>query len=356
MNRETRRRLARIRAANIDGQPGVTLHCIRPGVVDDYGSLWAADAFDASLALRMPTLCWSHDWAEPLGPPVEFRTSGDGPEVDFVFSDFDAVPMARRAHAQVMDGTIEDCSVGFSDARRRDPTDAEKAQYPGIREVIEEATLDEVSLVLRGAVPGAKVLAVRSGTGEPVTVPEDDVVALARRVNAGELTLADARTAMALLADGATVVAEDTAARDALLARELADVERRMDDLFSNDQSRLLNEALEDRFPTMGNGQYVWVLDFTDVEVVFELCGFADSGLFMLAYSIADGVVVLDPGDPVEVHRVTSYVPDPPEPPEPSGQMPMGGQMSGTNGEHREPEPDPAELEADVRRAMERSR
>lgn len=317
MSREFRKRLARIRAASIDGQPGVTLHCIRPGVVDDYGSLWMPDTFDASLAERMPTLCWSHDWSEPLGPPIGFRTTSDGPEVDFVFSDFDAVPMARRAHAQVIDGTIEDCSVGFSNVRRRDPTDEEKAQYPGIREVIEEATLDEVSLVLRGAVPGAKVLAVRSSTGEQVTVPEDDVVAIARRVNSGELSFEDGRTAVALLADEAAAptepATEPSAARDAQRARELERVETRMDDLYSNDQSRLLNEALEDRFPTAGPGQYVWVLDFTDVEVVFELCGFAESGLFMLPYSITDGVVVLDPGDPVEVHRVTSYVPDPPD-------------------------------------------
>lgn len=199
--RERRKGLAEIRATSKDGKPAVTLHAIRPGVVDDYGSLWMPDAFDESLAKRMPTLCWSHDWNEPLGPPVSYRTSDQGPEVDFTFSDFDAVPQARRAHAQVLDGTIQDCSVGFSDTQRRDPTDAEKAKYPGIREVIERATLDEISLVLRGAVPGAKVLAVRSAGGERTgTVTIDQAVEVGRKLAAGEITLAEAKATLDIVA------------------------------------------------------------------------------------------------------------------------------------------------------------
>lgn len=195
MKKHETRRAAEIRAATVDGKPGVTLHCIKPGVVDDYGTLWMPDAFDESLERRLPTLCWSHDWSEPLGPAIDFETGDDGPQVRFAFSDFDAVPMARRAHAQVSDGTIQDCSVGFWDAQRRDPTDAEEKQYPGIREVISKAQLDEVSLVLRGAVPGAKVLAVR---GAKVAV--DAAVELARRVQEGEITQDEAKSALDLLA------------------------------------------------------------------------------------------------------------------------------------------------------------
>lgn len=230
MKHETRK--AEIRAATVDGKPGVTLHCIKPGVVDDYGSLWMANAFDDSLATRMPTLCWAHDWSEPLGPAVDFETSENGPSVRFTFSDFEAVPMARRAHAQVSDGTIQDCSVGFWNAQRRDPTDAEKSQYPGIREVIEKAQLDEVSLVLRGAVPGAKVLAVR---GAKVAV--DAAVDLARRVQEGEITQDQAKAALDLLAtDDAPVAPEppapvpepvDHAALDAEVDALLADRSRR---------------------------------------------------------------------------------------------------------------------------------
>lgn len=193
MKREIRSKV-QIRAADVGGKPGVTLHAIRPGVVDDYGSLWAPDAFDAAMNVRLPTLTWSHDWSEPLGPATGFRISPDGPEIDFVFSDFDAVPMARRAHAQVLDGTIQDCSVGFSAAEKRKPTSDELRQYPGITEVITRADLDEVALVLRGAVPGAKVVSVRAGK-----VDFDAVVEIAKRKVAGELTDEQARAAIELL-------------------------------------------------------------------------------------------------------------------------------------------------------------
>ena len=191
--RETRR--AQIRAAEVGGKPGVTLKVITPGVADDYGTIWTPDVFDEALAKRGPVLCWSHDWSDPLGPMAEYRTGDGGPEIDFTFSDFEAVPQARRAHAQVEDGTITDCSVGFSRSEWREATDADIKKWPGAREVITKAELDEVSLVLRGAVPGAKVLSVRSSA----EVDLDAVVALAKRVAAGELTAEEAKVAVDLL-------------------------------------------------------------------------------------------------------------------------------------------------------------
>jgi HK97 family phage prohead protease len=198
MKRETRR--AELRAADLgDGRPGVTLKVITPNVVDDYGSVFEPSAFDASLGQRNPVMCWAHSWEEPLGPYVDHTTGDDGaPVIRFAFSDFDAVPMARRAHAQVLDGTIGDCSVGFSNTKRRDPTDDELTRWPGVREVITSADLDEVSLVLRGAVPGAKVLSVRSGGAVDV----DAVVEIAKRISAGELSDAEGKVALDLLAAG----------------------------------------------------------------------------------------------------------------------------------------------------------
>lgn len=156
----TRYRAAEVRAARRD-RPGVTLKVVQAHVLDDYNTVFEPDAFDASLARRKPVLCWSHQWHEPLGPCVGWRSTSTGPEIDFEFSDFDDVPAARRAWSQVKDGTIVDCSVGFSNTRRRDPTPSEEDLWPGVQEIIVAADLDEVSLVLRGAVPGAKVLAVR---------------------------------------------------------------------------------------------------------------------------------------------------------------------------------------------------
>ena len=212
-----------------DGSPGVVLQAVTPYVVDDYGSVWMPGVFDRSLEQRLPALCWAHDWADPIGPGVDWSRAGDaGPQVSFRFSDFEAVPQARRAHAQVSDGTIRDCSVGFSNVRRRPPTAGEEARWPGVVEVIEDADLDEVSLVLRGAVPGAKVLSVRTGQ-RAASVDLDAVVEVGRKVAAGDITHDEAKATLALLAtdddnagdgsgdgsDGSDGTADEAAAVDA---------------------------------------------------------------------------------------------------------------------------------------------
>jgi len=192
-------RAAQIRAVTEGGEHFIDLQIITPNVVDDYGSVWMEDCFDRSLDERMPTLAWAHDWSEPIGRGISWsRQPGEGPVVRFRLDDFDAVPTARRAFAQVQSGTIDDCSVGFSNTARRDPTADELAKWPTAREIIESADDDEVSLVLRGAVPGAKVVAYRSGQ-RAVTVPIDAVTELARKVNAGEITEEEAHTALELL-------------------------------------------------------------------------------------------------------------------------------------------------------------
>ena len=112
--------------------PGVTLQCIRPGVVDDYGSLWNPKAFDASLGAPAPGPVLGARLDQPARARGQLtKRRGPGPRVTFNFSDFDAVPQARRAHAQVLDGTIRDCSVGFSNTVRRDPTETERDQASG---------------------------------------------------------------------------------------------------------------------------------------------------------------------------------------------------------------------------------
>ena len=97
------------------------------GVVDDYGSVWMPDVFDQSLEERMPTLAWAHSWSEPIGRGIAWRANGDLREIDFRLDDFDAVPHARRAFAQVQSGTIDDCSVGFSNTDRHEPSDDDLA-------------------------------------------------------------------------------------------------------------------------------------------------------------------------------------------------------------------------------------
>lgn len=198
-----------------NGRPVVSLRAIAPGVVDDYGSLWNPATFDQRMTTRVaadphdtPTLCWAHDWSDPIGHGIGFSSDASGPFIDFELDDPDAVPRAKQAAAQLKSRTIRDCSVGFSNTKRRPPTEDETREHPGIKEVIEEADLDEVSLVLRGAVPGAKVLSLRSADGRSMVVPEDLVVDLGKKVAAGELTHVQAAAALALAAGSPTPAPE----------------------------------------------------------------------------------------------------------------------------------------------------
>lgn len=196
-----------VRAAGTgpNGRPLIEVQLIKPYVVDDYGSVWMPDVFDRQVGARIaadpddtPSLCWSHDWTDPIGHGITFTPGPDGPRFTFELDEFDAVPRAKQADAQVRSKTIRDTSVGFSSVTRRDPTPDEMVKWPGVREVITDADLDEDSLVLRGAVPGAKVLAVRSArTGEMIEV--DGVVAIAAKVAAGEIDQATADEALRLM-------------------------------------------------------------------------------------------------------------------------------------------------------------
>lgn len=221
----------------------VNLHLIKPGVVDDYGSVWDGRSLDKGLEARMPVMAWAHNWSEPIGRPIDHRTSTDGPSVRFLLDDFDAVPRARQAWAQLapvqfegreIPATIQDCSIGFArvEGGTLAPTAEQRSQHKGIREFIREASAEEVSLVVRGAVPGAKVLAVRSAIGQTLTVPEDFVVDLAKKMAAGTIDLKAAKAALELVASGSEIPAELEAAgvEDGLSDDEAAEVAALLDE------------------------------------------------------------------------------------------------------------------------------
>lgn len=230
--REDRTRVGgEIRA--VDDTGTVEVIAVAYGVVDDYGSLWAPGVFARSLEERMPTFAFGHNWSEPIGRGVFAQDTDAGQYVTLRLDLDENVPRALQAHAQMRSGTLDDVSVGFSNVTRRPPTDDEKEAYPGVTEVILDADLDEISVVLRGAVPGAKVLAVRAAGGQ---VDIDAAVEIARRKVAGDLSEAEADEALRLLsidpdepapdadvdedaaAAAAVAAAETIAAADAALA------------------------------------------------------------------------------------------------------------------------------------------
>lgn len=162
---------------------------LRYGVVDDYGTRFRPKCFTASLEERLPRICWSHDWSEPIGRWVDYRDTDTELTLVGELDDFDAVPRARQAYAQLRSGTIDQFSVGFL------RTGDEKAS-DGVVDIT-GGVLDEVSLVLVGAVPGTSLVSVRTAAG---AVAEDLLVALARKVVAGEMSQAEAEKVLELAA------------------------------------------------------------------------------------------------------------------------------------------------------------
>jgi HK97 family phage prohead protease len=166
---------------------------LRYNVVDDYDTVFLPGVFDGSLARRMPRIVWAHDWAEPLGRWTGRELSDDSVlrlvgEMD----DFDAVPQARRAWAQMQSGTIDQFSVGFMPEEAQ-PVIVESREVLGFT----RGRLDEVSLVLVGAVPGTELLSMRAGrilVREPGTAVLDVEAAggLLHALAGGEITLAEA--------------------------------------------------------------------------------------------------------------------------------------------------------------------
>lgn len=169
---------------------------LRYNVVDDYDTRFVPGVFTESLEARLPRICWAHRWDEPLGRYVDYKDTDEGLTLVGEFDDFDAVPRARQAHAQLRSGTIDQFSVGFVRTQDR-PADKDDAGREGVTDIV-RGILDEASLVLVGAVPGTSLVSVRQSFRSGVMM--DDLVEIAKRKASGELTAAEAEEALLLLA------------------------------------------------------------------------------------------------------------------------------------------------------------
>lgn len=197
MQRE-RRALGATQVRAVGEQPGTFEAVVMNyGVVDDYDTIFDPGCFTESLNTRLPRITWSHDWSDPLGRYVDFKDTPETLTLIGEFDDFAAVPRARQAWAQLMSGTIDQFSVGFSDVSTE-----------LVEDVVHftKATLDEAALVLVGAVPNTKLVSVRSaGSGLVREVPLETVIALAKKKSAGELTDDEAQAALELAAGGVQI-------------------------------------------------------------------------------------------------------------------------------------------------------
>lgn len=175
--------------------------------VDDFGTIWLPGVFDKALTERMPTMLYGHDWenlSHVLGKGIDHRQTPvdvgpPGVDVLLEFDDPEYVPMVRQAMWQVEHKTLKDVSVGFVREewlRSADLTQEQRSM--GGKEAMQSAGMDDLSLVVRGAVAGAQIRG-RRGKG---TVDLDAVLEIAKRKAAGELTDEEAKAAIDLLVDG----------------------------------------------------------------------------------------------------------------------------------------------------------
>ena len=130
--------------------------------VDSFRTVFGPNAFKDSFAKRLPAMCWQHDVRNPIGRAISAKAGTRSNEIVGQFSDFDAVPDAKRAFSQIADGTLTDMSFGFKGARYEPAPSLGK----GVRRIV-SAHMAEFSPVTIGSIPGAVVTGFRSD-GTPI--------------------------------------------------------------------------------------------------------------------------------------------------------------------------------------------
>lgn len=94
---------------------------------------------------RKIAFCWMHDINDPIGKVLKIWEEDDGAYAEVKLSDFDAVPNAKRAWAQLNDGSINQFSFGFRYVWDKVEFDQELDAY-----IVKEVVLHEISVVTLG--------------------------------------------------------------------------------------------------------------------------------------------------------------------------------------------------------------
>jgi HK97 family phage prohead protease len=190
---ETRAAGGEIRAVS-ESDRTFELRIVAFNTVDSYGSVWEPGVFADSLRTKLPPACWGHDWARVIGSVKEHDERSDGHYGLVQMADMDSVPDARMAYSLIRDGHITDTSFGFKRGEWNDSKRSEdyKPALDGEKERMIRARLDEVSPVLVGAVPGSRILTVRSEE----KISRMDAGQLLTGVATGQVTLRDALNAL----------------------------------------------------------------------------------------------------------------------------------------------------------------
>lgn len=124
------------------------------GNIDSDGDLLVKGCFAKSIAERGPgsttnrkiAFLWQHDRTDPIGRILSIEEKDDGAYATIKMSNFDAVPNARRAWQQLLDGDINQFSFGAFYVWEKCEYDEELDAF-----VVKEMDLRELSVVTLGA-------------------------------------------------------------------------------------------------------------------------------------------------------------------------------------------------------------
>jgi len=157
---EVRDGLGSVQVSDVDeGRHEVLVH-FPHDVVDTYKTTFRPTCFRDSYEQRLPVMCWQHDLRDPIGRAVRAQVLQGHDEIVNRFSTLEAVPNAKRAFSQIVDGTLTDFSMGFKQAKY-EPT---KRNGHGVRAIV-SAVMVENSPVSVGSIPGAKATGIREEGG-----------------------------------------------------------------------------------------------------------------------------------------------------------------------------------------------
>lgn len=123
------------------------------GNVDSAGDLLVRGCFAKSIIERGPAsatnrkiaFLWQHDFADPIGKVLKIEELEDGAYAEVQLSNFDAVPNAKRAWHQLIDGDINQFSFGFNYIWDKMEYDENLDAY-----IVKEVKLHEISVVTLG--------------------------------------------------------------------------------------------------------------------------------------------------------------------------------------------------------------
>jgi hypothetical protein len=128
-----------------------------PVCVDSYGTDFGPSCFEAGWRRQLPVLCENHRQDRVIGRAVRAESLPEAHRIVGRFSDFDAVPAARAAFANIRDGIFPGFSFHYVDGRTVPHPNGTRGALRYTR-----ARMVEYGPVVAPSIPGTRVVGLRS--------------------------------------------------------------------------------------------------------------------------------------------------------------------------------------------------